>query len=90
MENKESHREQDVAYQEGYALESVGTYLKADGWTYPMLVDDCNRYCGYAQWGGVHLRDIEPDGDWMRNLSDDDRQIVEMVELACYIPSLFI
>ena len=57
-------------------LESVGTHMRADGWTYPMLVDDCNRYRGYAQWAGVHLLDIEPDGDWMTALSDDDRKIV--------------
>lgn len=63
----------------GWNLESVGTHMRADGWTYPMLVDDCNRYRGYAQWAGVHLLDIEPDGDWMTALSDDDRKIVEAI-----------
>jgi hypothetical protein len=65
---------------EGYQLESVGTYLRADGWTYPMIVDDCNRYRGYAQWAGSYLLDGAPDGDWIAGLSDHDRKIVEAVK----------
>lgn len=64
----------------GYQLESVGTYLTADGWTYPMLVDDDNRYRGYAQWAGSYLLDAVPDGDWMDSLSLEDRKIVEAVK----------
>lgn len=60
----------------GYKLESVGTYLRADGMTYPLTDDG-----GYDddELMSCHIRDIEPDGDWMTNLSDDDRKIVESV-----------
>ena len=29
--------------------------------------------------GAHHIRDTEPDGDWMTSLSDDDRKTVEAV-----------
>ena len=50
----------------GYALESVGTYLTADGMTHPLTIDG-----GYDddELMSCQLRDIEPDGDWMDSLS---------------------
>ena len=52
-----------------YALESVGTVITSDGMTYPML-----REGAYDSSNGVHLSDIESDGDWFNNLSDADRR----------------
>jgi len=49
-------------------LESVGTVLDTDGMTYPMLAGG-----GYDHDNGIHIDDIEPDGDWMTALSDVDR-----------------
>ena len=75
----------------GKELESVGTYLQIDGMTYPMNADGpwsgrrpARKMDSYYRkpvwWGyGVHLREIEPDGDWMTNLSDEDRKTVEAV-----------
>ena len=48
-------------------LESVGTVIDVDGMTYPMLAGG-----GYDADEGVHVGDIEHDGDWMNNLSDPD------------------
>ena len=60
----------------GYKLESVGTYLRADGMTYPLTDDG-----GYDddELMSCHIRDMVLDGDWMTNLSDDDRKIVEAI-----------
>ena len=69
----------------GYKLESVGTYLRADGMTYPLGRWDSTIAITSAVDGsydpdnGTSVFDIEPDGDWMTNLSDDDRKIVESV-----------
>ena len=49
-------------------LESVGTGLDTDGMTYPMLETG-----GYDYGNGIHLSDIEPDGDWMMGLSEADK-----------------
>jgi hypothetical protein len=50
-------------------LESVGTGLDwLDGMTYPMLAEG-----GYDYDNGIHLDDIERDGDWMLALSDADK-----------------
>ena len=57
-----------------YALESVGTMITSKGMTYPML-----REGAYDSSNGVHLSDIEPDGDWFNGLSDADRLIVGAV-----------
>ena len=57
-----------------YKLESVGTLITSDGWTYPMMLDG-----GYDSENGVHLRDIEPDGDWFMGLDDVDRRTVAAV-----------
>jgi hypothetical protein len=66
----------DVEHRLGYRLESVGTYMRADGWCFPMTIDG-----GYDddEGGAHHIRDTEPDGDWMTSLSDDDRKTVEAV-----------
>jgi len=64
-------RYSSLPHVEGTALESVGTYLTVDGMTYPLLVDG-----SYDTANGVHLLDIEPDGDWANSLSDEDRKIV--------------
>ena len=71
----------------GYVLESVGTYLRADGMTYPLGIDSD----GFPYWisdnddvdaatDGVHIYDIEPDGDWVTSLSDEDRHTVAWVD----------
>jgi hypothetical protein len=49
-------------------LESVGTGLRKDGMTYIMLADG-----GYDYDSGVHIDDIEPDGDWMQALDEADK-----------------
>ena len=54
-------------------LESVGTVLDSNGMTYPMLEGG-----GYDADAGIHLRDIEEDGDWMNNLSDTDWSVVDL------------
>jgi len=66
----------------GTELESVGTYLRADGMTYPLLAsggydDDDLMAC--------HLRDIEPDGEWMTNLSADDLKTVAAEFIMAYM-----
>ena len=60
----------------GYKLESVGTYLRADGRTYPLTDDG-----GFDddELISCHIRDMVLDGDWMTNLSVHDRQAVELV-----------
>ena len=60
----------------GYKLESVGTYLRADGMTYPLTDDG-----GFDddELMSCHIRDMVLDGDWMTNLSVNDRQAVELV-----------
>ena len=54
-------------------LESVGTVIDVDGVTYPMLAGG-----GYDPDEGVHVDEIEEDGDWMNNLSDADRSFVDL------------
>ena len=48
-------------------LESVGTGISSEGWTYPMMTDG-----GYDESNAIHISDIEPDGDWFNGLSDAD------------------
>ena len=62
----------------GYALQSVGTYLTADGMTHPLTIDG-----GYDddELMSCHLQDIVPDGDWATSLSPADRKIVEAVKV---------
>ena len=60
-------------------LDSVGTYMRADGWCFPMTIDG-----GYDDDEGVahHIRDVDPEDDgyeWWQSLSDDDRKVVEAV-----------
>jgi hypothetical protein len=67
----------------GYKLESVGTYLRADGMTYPLTIDGWNGH-GYDDDEGTafHILDIDPNDEgheWWQSLSDDDRKIVEKV-----------
>jgi hypothetical protein len=77
-----------------WALDSVGSYLRPDGMVFPLPAlggadDDSDIHllqyhatnCPCESMG-VHLRDIEPDGDWMHNLSDADREIIKMVVLC--------
>jgi hypothetical protein len=63
----------------GKELESVGTYMRADGWCFPMTLDG-----GYDDDEGTahHIRDVDPEDDgheWWHSLSDDDRKTVEAV-----------
>ena len=52
-------------------LKSVGTVLDSNGMTYPMLDGG-----GYDANAGIHLRDIEEDGDWINRLSNTDWIVV--------------
>jgi hypothetical protein len=56
-------------------LESVGTGLDKDGMTYPMLEGG-----GYDYGNGIHLDDIEPDGDWMQALNEADKIRISWIE----------
>ena len=61
----------------GYALESVGTYIRADGWCFPMTIDG-----GYHddELVAIHIRDCDPEDEgyeWWQNLSPEDRKIAE-------------
>ena len=63
----------------GWNLESVGTHMRADGWTFPMTLGG-----GYDDDDGTahHIRDIDPEYegyDWWHSLSDEDRKIVEAI-----------
>ena len=60
----------------GFELESVGTFISLNGWTYPMYIDG-----SIDADSPTFLDEIEPDGDWMTTLSDDDRKIVEVAIL---------
>jgi hypothetical protein len=57
-----------------YKLESVGTLITSDGWTYPMMFGG-----GYDSENGVHVDDIAPDEDWFDNLSATDWAIVKRI-----------
>jgi hypothetical protein len=57
-------------------LESVATAIFINGMTYGINIDG-----SFDSDSAIHLRDIEPDGDWMVNLSADDRAVVDAVWL---------
>ena len=66
-------------YGDSWNLESVGTLIAADGWTYPLTVDG-----GYDNDAGAahHISNIDPNDagcEWWQSLSDYDRKIVESV-----------
>ena len=77
---------------DGTELESVGTFLRNDGMTFPMNADGTVAM-GDWDWAlgepgikdaidwceGVHIADIYLDGDWMNALSDEDRAVVNEV-----------
>ena len=56
----------------GFELESVGTFISLGGWTFAMYDDG-----SIDTYSATHFDEIEPDGDWMTALSDNDRKIVE-------------
>jgi hypothetical protein len=55
-------------------LESVGTGITGDGMCYPMLSKG-----GYDYANGTHISEDEY-GEWRRNLSEHDREVVERIE----------
>ena len=63
-------------------LESVGTGIDLDGMTYPMLESG-----GYDYDNGIHLDDIEPDGDWMLALDEADQGAVDEFRLQAELRS---
>ena len=77
------------ARREGIHLESVGTWLHHDGWTYPVWADDtvtipANGASLDARLDceGHHLEDIEREGDgfdWYSRLDLIDDGVVELV-----------
>ena len=56
----------------GFELESVGTFISLEGTTYALGTDG-----SIDADSATYFDEIEPDGDWMTTLSDDDRKIVE-------------
>jgi len=79
------------AREEGIYLESVGTWLHADGMTYPVNADntvtmpDADASLD-EQWDseGFRLEDIDPDGegyDWWNALSKLDRVAVTQAKV---------
>ena len=59
---------------EGWFLESVGTYLRADGWTFSMTENG-----GYHddEFVSHHVSEISDEGaEWLLSLSDVDEIIV--------------
>ena len=74
----------------GKKLESVGAWIQiTNGMVYPLLANGGTQVTmngmvyplpfDINDTMSCHVRDIEPDGDWMTSLSDDDRKIVEAV-----------
>ena len=54
-------------------LHSVGCGINSQGMVYTMLASDITPY----DWkNGIHINDIEPDGDWMIALSAEDRRAI--------------
>ena len=56
----------------GFELESVGTFISLEGTTYALGTDG-----SIDADSATYFDEIEPDGDWMTTLSDNDRKIVE-------------
>ena len=56
-------------------LESVSTGMTNDGMTYPMLSDG-----GYDYGNGIHIDNIEPDGEWMQALDEADKIRISWVK----------
>lgn len=57
-------------------LESVGTGLDDDGMTYPMsapIKRGAHWHIDYDRDNGIHIDDIELDGDWMASLDVGDK-----------------
>ena len=77
------------AKREGIHLESVGTWLHHDGWTYPIWADDTVTIPAKGasldeqiDCEGHRLDEIDPNGegyDWYEALSPTDRALVERV-----------
>ena len=64
----------DNEHAEGWFLTSVATYLRADGWTFPMTENG-----GYHddEFVSHHVSEISEDGaEWLLSLSDVDEIIV--------------
>ena len=55
----------------GFELESVGTFISLEGTTYALGTDG-----SIDADSATYFDEIEPDGDWMAALSDNDRKIV--------------
>lgn len=55
-------------------LESVGTGIDTEGMTYAMYENG-----GYDYDNGIHVQDIELDGDWMNALSSEDKEVVRRI-----------
>ena len=66
-----------------YYLHSVGTMISTNGMTYPAL-KDYGKLGAYDPDNGVHLSDIERDGDWWNGLDDYDRRIVFCIGAELY------
>ena len=61
-----------------HRLMSVGCGIDGDGMVYAMYGWDAKtKLMTYDLENGTHIDDIEPDGDWMRALSDGDREAIK-------------
>ena len=60
-----------------HKLMSVGCGIDGDGMVYPMYGWDAKtKLMAYDMDNGTHIDDIDPDGEWMHALSDDDRKAI--------------
>ena len=58
-------------------LHSVGCGINSQGMVYTMLGEDVKTKLTAYDWeNGIHINDIEPDGDWMIALSAEDRRAI--------------
>jgi hypothetical protein len=68
------------AYDYTYRLESVGSIITSQGFTYPLMADDDGIGRPRYELGtGVYVWDIETDGEWFNGLDAGDRNLVERI-----------
>ena len=59
----------------GFELESVGTFISLDGWTYASYTDG-----SIDADSATFLDEIEPDGDCMWEMSPNDYRVFEGIQ----------
>ena len=63
----------------GWYLNSVGTFLRKDGWTFPMTdnIDPLGLRYDDDEHMAHHIFNLDDDGEWITSLSTDDARIVK-------------